>query len=189
MRTPGEPAPEAADGDAAADRVEVATIAKAHGIRGEVLAVSIDPSSETLGAVDHLWIGERRYAVIAARPVGGAYLLALEGLTDRDAAAALRGQVVSVARDQLALDDDDVLYADLVGCRCQLADGRPWGTIVAIELGPQDRLVIHDDQHEDGSPGAVERLLPLVDAFIADVDAERRVVVVTPPDGIPEEPR
>jgi 16S rRNA processing protein RimM len=189
VRTPGEPAPEAADGDAAADRVEVATIAKAHGIRGEVLAVSIDPSSETLGAVDHLWIGERRYAVVAARPVGGAYLLALEGLTDRDAAAALRGQVVSVARDQLALDDDDVLYADLVGCRCQLADGRPWGTIVAIELGPQDRLVIHDDQHEDGSPGAVERLLPLVDAFIADVDAERRVVVVTPPDGIPEEPR
>ena len=127
--------------------------------------------------------------MVAARPVGGAYLLALEGLTDRDAAAALRGQVVSGARDQLALDDDDVLYADLVGCRCQLADGRPWGTIVAIELGPQDRLVIHDDQHEDGSPGADERLLPLVDAFIADVDAERRVVVVTPPDGIPEEPR
>ena len=189
MPTPGEPAPEAADGDAAADRVEVATIAKAHGIRGEVLAVSIDASSETLGAVDHVWVGERRYAVVGARPVGGAYLLALEGLTDRDAAAALRGQVVSVARDQLELDEDDVLYADLVGCRCQLPDGRPWGTIVAIELGPQDRLVIHDDQHEDGSPGAVERLLPLVDAFIADVDAERRIVVVTPPDGIPEEPR
>ncbi len=189
MRPPGEPAPEAADGDAAADRVEVATVAKAHGIRGEVLAVSIDPSSETLGAVEQVWIGGRRYVVVAARPVGGAYLLALEGLTDRDAAAALRGQVVEVARDDLELDDDDVLYADLVGCQCQLPDGRPWGTIVAIELGPQDRLVIHDDQHEDGSPGAVERLLPLVDAFIADVDRDRRIVVVTPPDGIPEDPR
>ncbi len=189
MRTPGEPAPEAADGDATADRVEVATIAKAHGIRGEVLAVSIDASSETLGDVDHVWIGGRRYAVVAARPVGGAYLLAVEGIVDRDAAAALRGQVVEVARDQLDLDDDDVLYADLVGCRCQLPDGRPWGTIVAIELGPQDRLVIHDEQHEDGSPGAVERLLPLVDAFIAAVDRDQKIVVVTPPDGIPEDPR
>lgn len=189
MRPPGESAPEAADRDPASERVEVATIAKAHGIRGEVLAVSIDPSSETLGDVEHVWIGDRRYAVVSARPVGGAYLLAVEGITDRDAAAALRGQVVAVARDQLDLDEDDVLYADLVGCACQLPDGRPWGTIVAIELGPQDRLVIHDDQHEDGSPGAVERLLPLVDAFIADVDRERRIVVVTPPDGIPEDPR
>ena len=100
MRPPGEPAPEAADGDAAADRVEVATVAKAHGIRGEVLAVSIDPSSETLGAVEQVWIGGRRFVVVAARPVGGAYLLALEGLTDRDAAAALRGQVVEVGNHE-----------------------------------------------------------------------------------------
>jgi 16S rRNA processing protein RimM len=183
VRTPGEPA---ADG---ADRAEIATIAKAHGIRGEVLAVLIDPASQTLGEVEQVWLGDRRVAVVAARPIDGAYLLALDGVTDRDAAAALRGQVIAVDRDQLDLDDDDVLYADLVGCRCQLADGRPWGTIVAIELGPQDRLVIHDDQHEDGSPGAVERLLPLVDAFIAAVDRERRIVVVTPPDGIPEDPR
>lgn len=171
------------------DLVEVATVAKAHGVRGEVLAVLIDPASETLGQVEHVVIGGQRRAVVSARPIDGAYLLAVEGVTDRDAAAALRGQTIAVHRDQLDLDDDDVLYADLVGCRCQLADGRPWGTIVAIELGPQDRLVIHDDRHEDGSPGTVERLLPLVDAFIASVDTDARVVVVTPPDGIPEEPR
>lgn len=170
-------------------RVEVATVAKAHGIRGEVLAVCVDPSSETLGQVDVVWIGDRRYPVVSARPIDGAYLLAVEGVTDRDAAAALRGQVVAVDRDQLELDEDDVLYADLVGCRCQLPDGQPWGEIVAIELGPQDRLVIHDDRHLDGSPGAVERLLPLVDAFVGEVDLERRVVIVTPPDGMPEDPR
>ncbi|MEZ4399405.1 MAG: ribosome maturation factor RimM [Kofleriaceae bacterium] len=171
------------------DLIEVATVAKAHGIRGEVLAVLIDPASETLGQVEVVWIGGVRYEVVSARPVGGAYLIAVAGVADRDAAALLRGQAVAVARDQLDLDEDDVLYADLVGCRCQLADGRPWGTIVAIELGPQDRLVIHDEQHEDGTPGAVERLLPLVDAFIASIDPDAKLVVVTPPDGIPEEPR
>jgi hypothetical protein len=39
-------------------RVEVATVAKAHGIRGELLAVSFDPGSETLGLVDAVWIGD-----------------------------------------------------------------------------------------------------------------------------------
>jgi ribosomal 30S subunit maturation factor RimM len=67
----------------------------------------------------------RRYAVVGARPIGGAYLLALEGVTDRDAAAALRGQVISVDRDQLDLDDDDVLYADLVGCRASCPTAGP----------------------------------------------------------------
>lgn len=65
-----------------------------------------------------------------------------------------------------------------------------WGHHRRDPARAQDRpAIFDDDQHEDGSPGAVERLLPLVDAFIADVDRDRRIVVVTPPDGIPEDPR
>lgn len=149
----------------------------------------VDPASDTLDHVEAVWIGDRRFAVVSARRIDGAYLLAVEGVTDRDVAAALRGQVVAVDRDQLELDEDDVLYADLVGCRCELPDGRPWGEIVAIELGPQDRLVIHDERSTDGTPGPVERLLPLVDAFVGEVDLERRVVIVDPPEGLPEDPR
>ena len=40
------------------------------------------------------------------------------------------------------------------------------------------RLVIHD--------GDRERLLPIVDAFIVDVDLEAAVITVTPPDGMPD---
>jgi len=170
-------------------RVEIATVAKAHGVRGQVLAVLIDDESDTLDHVDEVWLGADRFVIVEARRLVGAYLLQLEGVTDRDVAAALRGRKVSVARDQIGVDPNDVLYADLIGCRCQLADGRPWGTIVSIELGPQDRLVIHDEQREDGTPGAIERLLPVVDAFIASIDLVARVVIVTPPDGIPEDPR
>jgi 16S rRNA processing protein RimM len=177
------------DAEVPDDLVRVATIAKAHGIRGEVLAVLIDPASTTLSDVEHVWIDGARRAVVAARPIDGAYLIALDGVTDRDAAAALRGRLICVARAELDLDDGDVLYADLVGARCELPDGQPWGTIVAIELGPQDRLVIHDDRHADGTPGAVERQLPLVDAFVGALDRERNVVIVTPPDGLPEDPR
>ena len=163
-------------------RIEVGYVARAHGVRGEVAVVPLVPGSTSVGEVDAVWIGGRRYAVAKARPVNDGYLLVLDGVTDRDVAAALRGQAVEVDRDDLDLEDDDVLLADLVGCKVVTADGVSWGEVVAIELGPQDRLVIHDVD------ARVERLLPVVDAFLADIDLEGAVITITPPDGIPEDP-
>ena len=92
----------------------------------------------------------------------------------------MRGTTVSLPREDVA-DDDEVLIAELIGCAVELEDGTAWGTVAAYQPGAQDRLVIHD--------GDVERLLPLVDAFVVDIDLERRVVVVAPPEGLPEDPR
>jgi 16S rRNA processing protein RimM len=164
-----------------ASRVEIGVVSKAHGIRGEVVAVPHDPGSTSLGEVEHLYIAGVRRTVVRARPVPpGAYLLAFEGITDRDAAAALRGATIEADRDDLPLEDDDVLLADLIGCRCVLPDGTPWGEIVGVEAGLQDRLVIHHD--------GIERQLPVVDAFLAGIDLEAGVVTVTPPEGLPEDP-
>jgi 16S rRNA processing protein RimM len=163
-----------------AARVEIGVVSKAHGIRGEVVAIPHDPASTSLGDVAVIHVGGVRREVVRSRDVGGAFLMALEGIADRDAAAALRGAVIEVDRDELELDENDVLLADLVGCRCVLPDGTAWGEIVAVELGLQDRLVIRD--------GKVERQLPVVDAFIASIDVEAGVVTVTPPEGLPEDP-
>lgn len=164
----------------AAERVEIGIVSKAHGIRGEMVVVLHDPESTALEEVETVYVGGVARAVVQARPTGGAYLLAVEGITDRDVAAALRGAVVEVDRDALDLDEDEVLLADLVGCKCVLPDGTPWGEITGIEMGMQDRLIVRD--------GNVERQLPVVDAFIANIDVEARVVTVTPPEGLPEDP-
>jgi len=164
-----------------AARVEIAVVSKAHGVRGEIVAIPHDPESSSLAEVSAVWIGGVRREVVRARPVPpGAYLLALEGITDRDAAAALRGALIEADREELDLDEDEVLLADLIGCRCVLPDGTPWGVIVAVEPGFQDRLVIHHER--------IERQLPVVDAFIAGIDVENGVVTVTPPEGLPEDP-
>jgi 16S rRNA processing protein RimM len=168
--------------DAPARRVEVAYVSRAHGVRGEVLAVPIVGGSTTLEEVDAAWFNGRRIAIERARPVPDGYLLVLAGVRDRDVAHALRGQTIEVDRDDLDLDDDEVLLADLVGCRVVTADGVAWGEVAAIELGPQDRLVIRD------VAAGVERLLPVVDEFLADIDLEGRVITVTPPEGLPEDP-
>lgn len=160
-------------------KIEIGVVARAHGIRGEVRVHLHNPGSTALDRADTVYLGDRVFAIARARPVAGAYLLALEGIADRDAAEALRGRPVSVARGDLELDEDEVLLSDLVGCQVELADGRPWGVVRALELGPQDRLVIRD--------GEVERQLPVVDAFVLEIDVEGRRIVVDPPADLPEE--
>jgi 16S rRNA processing protein RimM len=163
-----------------ASRIEVGFVARAHGIRGEICAVPHDPGSTTLSDVTAVWIGGKRYAIAEARDTHKGVLLALEGLTDRTIAEGLRGQPIEVERAELHLEEGDVLLTDLVGCKVQRRDGSPYGEIVGLDLGPQVRLVIHQD--------GMERLLPLVDELVPTIDLDARLVTVDPPEDLPEEP-
>ena len=155
------------------DRVEVGIVARAHGIRGEVLAVPHDPESETFATVGEVAIGGTTYVLREARPTNAGWLLALDGVTTRNDAERLRGARIEVSRDALDLADDEVLLADLVGCRAIDRSGNACGEIVSIDLGGQTRLVIHD--------GELERLVPLVDALVPSIDVDARVVTIDLP--------
>lgn len=160
-------------------RIEIGGVARAHGIRGEVVIVTHDPDSDTLDGATVVWIDGIERTITAARHTHRGWLVQLAGIATRTDAEALRGKRVEVDRSALELADDDILLSDLVGCRVLLADGTPWGTIAAIDTHPlQDRLVIHD--------GAIERMLPLVDAFVTRIDLEAGTVTVDPPPGLPE---
>jgi 16S rRNA processing protein RimM len=161
-------------------RIEIGFVARAHGIRGEVCAITHDPESTTLGDIEAVWIRGQRYAVTGARDTQKGWLLSLDGVPDRTAAEALRGAAVEVERGDIEVGDDEVLVADLVGCAVRLPDGSPWGEIVEIVIGPQLRLLIRH--------GSVQRELPLVDELVTDIDLDARVVTVDPPEGLPEEP-
>ena len=160
-------------------RIEIGRIARAHGIRGEVVIVTHDDASTVLEDVRTIWIGGVERTIAEARGTHRGWLILLEGMTTRNEAETLRGQAVEVDRDRLELDDDDVLLDDLVGCKVQRVDGTPWGEIFAVDTGAmQDLLVIHD--------GEIERLIPLVDEFVCGIDLAAGVVTVDPPDGLPE---
>ncbi len=162
-------------------RIEIGRIARAHGIRGEVVIVTHDPASELLDRLETVWVGELEKRVTEARGTHRGWLVRFEGIATRTEAETLRGQVVCVDREVLDLDDGDILLTDLVGCQVKLVDGTPWGTIAEVNSGMQDLLVIHD--------GELERLLPLVDEFVKGIDLEAGLVTVDPPDGLPEHRR
>jgi 16S rRNA processing protein RimM len=159
-------------------RIEIGRISKAHGIRGEVVLVTHDPESDLLSELESIWVGGVQRRVVEARATHRGWLVLFEGLATRNDADTLRGQLVEVDREALELEDDDVLLSDLVGCRVERVDGTPWGTIHEVTGGMQDLLVIHD--------GELERLLPLVDEFVKNIDVAAGVVIVDPPEGLPE---
>ncbi len=163
-------------------RIEIGGVARAHGIRGEVVIVTHDPDSETLANVETIFVGGIARKVLQARDTQRGWRVALEGVATRNDAEALRGQPVEVDREALELDEGDILLDDLVDCEVRLPDGTPWGTVAEIMIGAhQDLLVIHD--------GEVERLLPIVDQFVTNVDLEAGVVTVDPPADLPESKR
>ncbi len=161
-------------------RLEIGGIARAHGIRGEIAIVTHDPDSSVLGRIKKIYVAGVERHILEARSTDKGWLVLLDGVPSRTEAEGLRGKPVEVDRSDLELGEGDVLLDDMIGCKVVLLDGTPWGTIVEIDGGFQDRLVIHD--------GDLERLLPLVDEFVKTVDIAAGVVTVDPPEGLPTSP-
>ncbi len=160
-------------------RVEIGGVARAHGIRGEIVIITHDPDSKTLGGMERVFVDGVERKITGARDTQRGWLVQLEGVVTRNDAEALRGKRVEVDREDLDLDDDDVLLGDMIGCKVVLPDGTPWGEVAAIDAASaQNLLVIHDN--------GIERLVPLVDVFVTKIDLDARVVTVDPPEGTPE---
>jgi 16S rRNA processing protein RimM len=161
-------------------RITVGYVARPHGVRGELRVQLHDPASTSLYDVSRAWFGGQDHAIDSVRPTAGALLVKLDGIDDRDAAAALSGKEIEVDRSAVELEEGEYLLADLPGCAVFDTTGASLGAIVKVWHGPQDLLVIHDDTHE--------RLLPLVPHFVVEVDIAGRRVVVDPPEELPLEP-
>jgi 16S rRNA processing protein RimM len=115
----------------------------------------------------------RSYAVKDGRAHGSALVALLEGIATPEAAAALRGFEVGVARAELpAPAPGEHYWSDLEGMRVMNRQGRLLGEVRGIvESGAHPILRIV------GSQGA-EILIPWVAAYVDGVDAAARTIAV-----------
>ncbi len=130
-----------------ADRIRVARIGAAHGIRGEVKLWSFteDPLAVANYGPLETADGARRFEIEALRPAKDFLVARLKGVGDRNAAEKLRNIDLFVPRDRLPpIEDDDTFYhADLVGLAAVIADGAALGTVIAIHnFGAGDLIEI-----------------------------------------------
>ena len=160
------------------DRICVAQIGAAHGIRGEVRLRSFteEPMAVTAYGPLESEDGTRRFTIEALRPAKDHFVARLAGVADRDAAEKLVNIKLYVSRDKLPpIEDGETFYhADLVGLAAVTPDGAALGTVTAIlNFGAGDLVEIKP-------PGGGEPLMvPFTDTTVPEIDiAAGRMVVV-----------
>lgn len=176
---PIEPAPA---GESRAETVCLGRIVGAHGVRGIVRVQSYAANPDDLTAYGALSdaSGARSFAVSVTGHVKGLLLACIEGVDDRNAAEALRGTDLHIARAALPTTEGEEFYhVDLLGLRAENAEGDALGQVSAIHdhgAGP-----IVEIQPPDGPSTLVPFTREHVPAI--DIEAGRMVVVVAAEDG------
>jgi 16S rRNA processing protein RimM len=115
-----------------------------------------------------------RTKVRSAAPVRGGLRLTLDGVRDRNQSEALVGATVLLNREQLALEEGEVLETDILGCEVVDPQGQLLGRLVeVIPTGANDVYVVE-------TPDGGEILVPAVAHAVLEVDVEAGRMTVEP---------
>ncbi len=169
----------------AAERlILVGVIAGAHGVRGQVRVRSFTADPRALGAYGplHDEAGKRRFGVTVTGTTKDGVIARIEGVADRDAAAALRGVRLYVARSALPPPVAEEFYhTDLIGLAAERADGTPLGRVVAVRNFGGDVLEIEPE------PTGPALFVPFTRAAVPVVDIQGGRLVVESTAGLLEQ--
>ncbi len=115
--------------------------------------------------------------VVQAREQGDVVVATAQELPDRNAAEALQGARIFIARSSFPTPEDDEFYwVDLIGLSVHNREGVALGTVVGlIETGPHCVLRVlpaATDGHADDA--SAELLIPFVSAYVDEVDLPGR---------------
>lgn len=167
-------------------KICIARIGAAHGVRGEVRLWTFteDPLAVLHYGPLTTRDGSRTFEVTKAREAKDHLVATIKGVTDRNAAEKLNRLELYIARDRLPEPDDDEYYhADLIGLAAETTAGEPLGRVLAIHnFGAGDIIEI-------APPTGSTLLLPFSNAVVPTVDIKGGRVVIELPAEIEGEER
>ena len=153
----------------------IGRIAGVFGLRGEL---KCDPTTSgrtvfSAGAALQCTIDghSQNLKLASVREHKGRLLVRFVGVDDVTSAQALIGATFFAPRERLDVASDEYLDVELVGCEVFGPDDKRYGAVERVEHYPLNDMLIVDG-----------RMLPMVKAFIREIDiAARRIVVDVPP--------
>lgn len=161
-------------------RILIGEIITAHGIKGFVKVRSY-AEDKTLLESDSVFISETGSATInltLKNALKGDWVAEVRGVSDRNAAEALRGTRLYIDRSLLPdnKDADEFYVEDLKGLSVTDKHGKTIGTILSVEnFGASDLLDIKPDSGDSF-------YLPFTEDAVLDVDLDAGVVIVELPE-------
>ena len=161
--------------------VLLGTVARAHGVQGEVsVRVEDDDLAVEIVHSQSLWVelpgqqGAERAIEGARRTAKGVNVKFVE-VDERDAAQALRGARLLQRRSRLtSVDADELFTGDLLGLEARTKDGERLGRVDS--LGGGGEILILEIATAEG-----ELQVPLAEPFVHEILLEEGVIVLTPP--------
>jgi 16S rRNA processing protein RimM len=156
--------------------VELGRIGSPYGVLGWMHIQSFTEPVE--GILDYpVWglrqaVGARTsYRRVEGRIQGRGLVARLEGVTDRDAAALLRGAMIEVARSELPPPGQREYYrGDLLGFTVRNLEGVELGKLDHFVEGPGDAMMV--------VAGTSEYWIPAIPQYLRKVDLESRELSV-----------
>ncbi len=123
---------------------------------------------------------QREYVIESAREHSGRLLVRLEGVADRNAAEALRGNIFLVdTADLPPIDDPDEFYDhQLEGLAVVTTDGTVVGNVNEVLHTAAGELL------SVTSETGAEVLVPFVGAIVTEVSLQNQTIEIDPPDGL-----
>ncbi len=151
-----------------------------HGIKGEV---RIDPWADSpafLAEFKTLYLDDRgeQKIKVKSRPHKNITLCKIEGVDTIEDAERLRGKVVYINRDDVALDSGVHFVQDLIGLEVRDFDtGEVYGVLSdVLRTGANDVYEIKKD--------GKAYLAPVIDDVVREINVEGGYVLITPMKGI-----
>jgi 16S rRNA processing protein RimM len=168
----------------------VGRVVKPHGVTGElVVEVRTDDPAVRFAPGNRLrakasrdgGAQERSFVVEGVRDHGARLLVRLAGVTDRDAADALRGSLFVIDSDDLPPIDEPDTYYDhqLEGLRVRTTTGAELGVVAEVlHTAAGELLAVKRDSGE--------LLVPFVSAIVTSVSLDDGTLEIDPPEGLLE---
>lgn len=170
--------------ETADDLIVVARVARTRGLRGEVVAdLYTDFPGRFEGLENVIAVaadGSRRSLQIEEQWLHGERIVfKFAGYDSIDEAKALAGlQLAIPASERIELPADHFYEWELAGCRVEALDGKFIGQVREVmHTGGVEILVVAGDN-------GGEFLIPMAHDICVEIDIERKVVRVDPPDGL-----
>jgi 16S rRNA processing protein RimM len=149
--------------------LEVGTIAKAHGLKGEVIVkMTSNRPEQRLAPGTRLSTEKGELEVVWSSPHQHRWIVQFAGVSDRGQAEALHGATLLAE----PIEEEGTLWVhELLGAQVVDTVGRRFGPVLAVEANPaSDLLVLHGD-----------RLVPLT--FVVETRPDG-TLVIDPPRGL-----
>ena len=174
------------------DLIELGAISEAQGLQGQVKVRPHSSDPVALLSSKTVWLSlvPRRdagvaasveqasltqYKVKSAKMHSGNVVVALEGVTDRDQAIALKGARILVARDAFPKAESDSYYwVDLIGCQAINLQNDILGEVLDVtENGAHGVIAIGDATTKE-----IKYLVPFVKEVVQTVDLPNKAITL-----------